>query len=401
MLTFYKSSLIKLFAHVQRIHSEPEGLVSECLQVQEALIRRITYIERQIRKLKAAIRELKKTLGSQLPMRLDKERSLAIKNRIADFHSQIDDYQDLLVIFRWIGDALAFSYLNPWDIKPFVFKESAGALSRKKGARLERQILRRLFAEGHIAILNDLTNCLRYGDITVIKDDRFLILEAKSGKHRTDRDERQVSELNNLLAYVHTDYTDRLYNREGKFWRVSAQSKPIYYHDELNRVTDQALTEGIGYLEVESGLHYLAVTRFDPEVLNRIYANRKGKILAASVDYLDHANSAYYPLTLSIRNPEALYKLCRGQLSINVMVDLGVMSERLESSGLIMELASDDGEWVISIASERPSSEEFEPMKISRHYFGRIFAEFLSLEWLLREIVDLRGRAVAGVLDAG
>jgi Holliday junction resolvase len=401
MLTYYKPSLTELITQVQHIHSEPEGHANECLQVQETLIRKITYIERQIRKTRVTIKELKRTLGSQLPVRLNKEQSLVIKKRIADFHSRIDEYQDLLVIFRLIGDALAFSYISPWDIKPFVFKEHAGALSRKKGARLERRILRRIFAEGYVAILNDLTNCLRYGDVTAIKGERFLILEAKSSRNLTDRTERQVGELNNLLTYILTDRTDRLYGREGAFLRTSLPSAPIYHHDELNLVIDKALTAGIGYLEVESGLHYLALTKFDPQIIDDIYANRKGQILIDSVDVFNSTTSAYYPLTLSIRNPKALFKLYQGQLSINVIVDLGVVSERLKSSGQIPEWAVDDDEWVLGISSEHPISEDFEPTKISRHFFGRIFAEFLSLEWLVAETVNLKAKAMAGAFDTG
>jgi hypothetical protein len=399
MLTLYKPSLTELITKVQGINSRPEGHANECLQVQETLIRRITYIERQIRKARATIKELKKTLGSQLPVRLSKEQSLATKNRITDLHSQIDEYQDLLIIFRLIGDALAFSYISPWDIKPFVFKESAGALSGKKGSRLERRILRELSAKGYVVILNDLTNCLRYGDFSVIIGTRFLIMEAKSSKHRTERTERQSSELTNLLTYINTDRTDRLYDREGAYLRVSAHNAPIYYRNELNLVIDNALTTGFGHLEVENGLHYLVMTKFNPEKIEEIYTNRKGPIVTSSVDIFTSAASAYYPLTLSIRNPAALYRLYQGQLLIIVLVDLGVVSERLKSHGQIMEWDPDDDEWVLKIASEHPAGADFEPTKVGRHYLGRVFAEFLSLDWLLTNVLNLKDKLVAGEFE--
>src|SRR5271157_2312127 len=231
MIARYKQTLLKLFAQIQRIHYDPIGSREECLSLQETLIKKIIYIEQRIRKNKVNIKNLKKQLSSQDKGHLSKQEAKQTKDKIDKYYIQIDEYQELASLFREVGDALAFSYIDKWNIKPLVYKETAGALSGKKGFRLERKILRRAFAAGYIILLNDITNCLRYGDITVPKDGQFMILEVKSGKHKTKRDRRQSDELNKILHYFQTDQTQSLYGMKGEFRRITLHSQEINYRN--------------------------------------------------------------------------------------------------------------------------------------------------------------------------
>ena len=119
--------------------------------------------------------------------------------------SPCGEYRRLIVVFREIGDCLAFTYLDKYDIKPMAFKQSPGFVSGKKGTRFERRCLRRIFANGTIAILNDLTNCLRYGDLTVPVGGMPNLMELKSGKASGWRDDRQIERLSRLSVYLTTD----------------------------------------------------------------------------------------------------------------------------------------------------------------------------------------------------
>ena len=68
MLHLYEKTLLNLFARVQLIHSDPDGTHAECLAVQEVLLRKITYAERKITRLKRRCQELKAKLRN--PIRL-------------------------------------------------------------------------------------------------------------------------------------------------------------------------------------------------------------------------------------------------------------------------------------------------------------------------------------------
>lgn len=168
MLSRHKQTLIRLFTQCQKIYANPQESGKDCLDVQETLIRKITYIESRIRDRKEAIKKLKNQMGKS-EIRLSKEEARKTKDKIENYHYQIDRYQDLATVYRNVGDALAFSYIDKWNIKPLAIKEAPGSLSRKKGSRLERKILRRAFALGRIVLLYNITNCLRFGDITVPK----------------------------------------------------------------------------------------------------------------------------------------------------------------------------------------------------------------------------------------
>src|ERR1044071_5550429 len=198
MIQYYKRLLLYLFEKIQILNKHPEANTELCFELQVRLIQRITYVERQIRKLRQHIAGNKRHLKTRWPTLLSKMQASEIKEEINYSHYLIDKYQELLVIFRHIGDAIAFTYINKWDIKPLAFKQSPGFLSGKKGTRLERKILRLVFKIGKVAILNDLTTCLRYGDLTIPHQEHFLIVEAKSSKNKNARVERQLGDLNKI-----------------------------------------------------------------------------------------------------------------------------------------------------------------------------------------------------------
>jgi hypothetical protein len=100
--------------------------------------------------------------------------------------------------------------------------------------RLERAILRAVFRKGGMGILNDLTNCLRYGDITVPIGGKFLLIEAKSGKSRTPHGERQETKMRKISDYLLCDRTNELYGSSGDFSRLPLDGKEVHHRPQLN-----------------------------------------------------------------------------------------------------------------------------------------------------------------------
>ena len=96
-----------------------------------------------------------------------------------------------------------------------------------------------------------------------------------------------------------------------------------------------------------------------------------------------YENLGYYPFTLSIKNSLALYDFYLGRLVIVVIIDSATIKKRFEHHGFSVEIRMDE---------ERPiilSKQGLEtPMTIGNHLFNRLFAEFMSLEWLLDELAD-------------
>jgi hypothetical protein len=390
MLRYYRQSLIELFSQIQLIKNDPYGCRNECLCLQESLIKKITYVEGRIRKLGSAIRTNRKKLRTaRKDSRLAKEEAERAKEEISRLRSRIDEYKYLLVILRDIGNGVAFAYIDKWDIKPMAFKESPGFISRKKGARRERRIWRAVFEHGIVAILNDLTHCLRYGDITVPRPDgRFTIIEVKSSEHHGGRTRRQIEKLERIVDYIHTDHTDQLYQLDAEVYRVSLPSSEVNHRDEINHVIRAALKNGSCLSEVERGLFYLAVTQsgYNPEVLDPLVSQEhKSELWTADLKSL--GNEAYYPYTLSICDPQALYMFYEGTLSITVMVDSGVVVEKLKSRAFDLRWLPQNNGWALEVASTTKAQSGLDRVRIGYHFLNRLFAEFWSLNWYVEALI--------------
>ncbi len=389
MINYYKPLLVRLFTKAQRIHANPFECPTEILELQETLIKKITYVELRIKRLKTSIKELKKTLGMKQtgPNKVDSQK---MKDRIALYYDQIEGYQELLIIFRWIGDAIVFSFIDRWDIKPLSHKERSGFLSGKIGAQRERRILRGLFKSGYIAILTDLTNCLRYGDIFVFTENRpFQIFEVKSSKNISMRVIRQMGDSQRILDYISSDGTNFLYGKEANVQRIAAHGDPKYYIDQINDVINEAIEKSICYKEVEDGLYYLAITQFDPEIISQIKKHCKGEMIAGLISRKAYADLAYFPLSLSIHNAEALFKICTGELIISVILDMGLFIEKLEANGIRLIALKEEVDYAFRLEFIQPRVNLLEYLQIGNHYFNRVFSEFLSPNWLIQNIISI------------
>ena len=162
------------------------------MSIQERLIASISRLERDFRAVTARRKSLRVALnqpGLKVAVRTSRKREI---DRAS---ARLDDLKELMFVYRLVGDAIAYIYLDRYDIKPLAFKEGPGFLTGKSGLRWSW--LASLGApKGHIAILNDLTNCLRYADLTVpAARGQPAFFEMKSRKTRYPRDDRQFEKL--------------------------------------------------------------------------------------------------------------------------------------------------------------------------------------------------------------
>lgn len=391
MLHRYKKTLLQLFARIQLIRERPQESHAACLSVQEELITRITYIERQMRRLKRKYREYKGELRVVDPtMRLTKDQAASVKAELSACEGSIEDYQKLLILFREIGDALAFIYIDKYDIKPMAFKEGAGFLSGKKGTRLERKAWR--MASLHsVAILNDVTNCLRYGDITIPFQGFPFLIEMKSRKGRSQREERQKEKLMKLGNYLTTDRVKDWYHAgQGEMVRQSLQSAEIDHRKELNELIDAAISRGYVASKIEEGLYYLVIATPGTEsrALEELIPNfsEPPHLQVTFVNQLKQCNVAYTPFPLMIRRPENLFRFYDGSIVIIILEDVTVIREHFKKHGLTVTFL-DDEKWCLKLLNNSPSDHELSEAGISSHRWGRLYGEFLSLRWLMDEII--------------
>jgi hypothetical protein len=386
----HRYPLRQLIADVWRLKRAPND-VRLCLTVQERLIVSISRLERRYRSKTQALKTLRIALNTAAVPKAARQEG---KLNIDKLSELLEDLRDLMFVYRMVGDAIACIYLDRYDIKPLSIKESPGFLTKKKGLRLELNFVRTALRCGRVAILNDLTNCLRYADITLPKKNgKADFAEVKSGKLRFARDERQIKKLKEMADYLGIDKPISLYGyTDQKFLRVSLIRRPTEYVTEINSLLRRSRRSGVARKQVEAGLHYLVFRQgvTDPEM---VLGPLEGKIDRPSVLMLTAAREfwpSYYSLMLSCRNPDDLLDIVFGEAFIWVVVSFGEVERQLQARGIRVEHEPEDSDFALTLTHGPPY--EGAVSKIGMHLLFRLVTEFVSLAWLIDEIATMPDR---------
>jgi hypothetical protein len=395
MLRYYKRSLINLLCQVRELRDKPWEKRELCLEIQESIIKKVFYIEGRIREFKKLIKQNKKRLGTKHTPLLTKEEAAWLKDDISKYRKAKEDYEFVLNFLRSIGDALAFIYISRWDIKQLTFdideptlKETAGFMSGKDGFSVELQTLRYLYQGGVVAILCDLTRCLRYGDMIVIQEDKpFQIIEMKSSHYQSKRIETQQSKGTQLSEYFRTDKATI------GGYKVTRRESTINFIDhcsELNNLLQEAITHGFGFSEVEQGLYYYVEMQEDKARNQSIVRSFSHPPMFFFLNMSQDTNFGYYPFTLSIEDPEIVFKFYTDQIRILVFIDPDVIKSKFQAHGFKAEF-EDDEKWFLTItadSNDKSNYNQYGPMAVGRFYFFRIPLEFISMDWLIGETIN-------------
>ncbi|HMF85866.1 MAG TPA: hypothetical protein VK598_05895 [Nitrospiraceae bacterium] len=388
ILSRSKRFLHRQFSRLKRVARRPCDHKTS-LSLQDQLIEKITFVEKQIRSQRRIIATLRQSLASPNLGAHAREESRSLKQRISWAESRINEYQLLRCICLDIGDGLAFTFLDKFDITPMAFKCAPGFISCKKGSRLERQYLKKCFQEGKMAILNDLTNCLRYGDVTIFEDSKVIFAEVKTGERLGKRGTRQLKNLDELVNYLRDDTTIAEFDGQTVPMKRVALAAPEAHHREaLNRLIAHSVKAGSSYIEAEEGLYYI-VERSNHFLLPEVTAKVKGQSLVANINAFKHNNVAFYPFTLSLQDPKSLYDFYTGEFVLIVVVDSARLCGLLEPHNLSIELLHDE-DWACSITKNihpDASADEIMGVKVGVHFWTRLPVEFMSLEWFVAELI--------------
>lgn len=386
MLKSYRKTLLNYFERIQKIKNNPLECKKDCLSIQEALIKKILTIEHKLKNQKLKINNYKRILCNKNAI-TDRLSAQGIKHQMDNGKYMIEEYQYLLHLLREIGDALAYVFINKWDIKPLAFKESPGFISGKKGLKYEQKILKEIFQKGNVAILNDATNCLRYGDITIVDEGFLWPIEVKSNINLSDKDKKQLKKMRDIVNYIYTDKTDELYGTKIDAKRFPVKNKEVNHIQEINNLIKKAFIKGGCWEEVEEGLYYCVMLDFYQEYLSDILQRLKKPAICEIVNNFKYSNTAYYPFTLSIDDPEILFKFYCDDFVVIIFVDTEIIEKRFNDIGLKVEF-NFDSEYIMSIQSlTELNYPEIKEIRVGVHFFNRIYTEFTSLEWVIKETI--------------
>lgn len=385
-----------------KIQSDPDNL-SPVRALQCFLLRQIITTERRVKRLKKAqarIRALKRR-GST------KQRSSLLKLLDSKATERIADLHQLIFLWKCFGDGLACLYQSSYSLKHLFFdgdyaiKSDAGFIIGKAGFMQEYRFLRKALSMNVPAILSDLTNVIRHGDVCLMGAADPVPLEVKSSSNRNARTGRQSEQLRVLHEFLRDDGASN-FRGVPNTKRVAVSAPLVSYQALINECMSEAWLNGLSARSPEAGLTYLCAQndgRRDEGVMKLLAQYPASTTMFVTLtpesSWLPHKS-----FTASL-SPVNTVLFMQERLAVLVVIDLLVLKRLLDERGLEPVIIM-DGTTAIQIsprkdpergnAEGRSIAEDWHDrigvFRISEFHFLRTATQFESLRWFADTLAD-------------
>jgi hypothetical protein len=349
-------------------------------ELQKLLLREVIRAEKKIRELKAELKTLRGTADS-----VAAKRSAYLENRIEGF-------RQCAYIWRCFGDAIAFLYMDKFALKHCFYntenlyaKPNAGFMLGREGLANELALLDSALENNVPALLVDLTNTVRHGDICLMGESDPFLIEVKASKTQDSRGKKQRRSLEKLHAFYETDKADGLRGFP-EVRRLAYEMPERTYVDQINECIADALKNGYAVRQPERGLYYIVMTQEGP---GPEQAMDSLEIKAPWPFFLNRFKSdrtwaPYLPFILTIEDKDHLWDFIRGDLFILVLVEMDALCQIAIDKGYKATFDQDDELYPLRV--EVPGGDG--RVGISEHILARIGMEFVSPEWVVLASIE-------------
>lgn len=380
MIARRKVAFLRLCAILRAIEADLDNF-DAVRALNLGVLKEILNDERHIQRLRSLIKDLNRRLKTERPTRAEAQ---GLRKQIKRHEGAIKRYEGQLFIWRCIADGLVYAYISTFNVKHAYFesdtfgvKPSAGFIGGKDGLRYELGMLLSAIEHKVPAVLSDITNIIRYGDVCLLGGPDPVPMEVKSRAELNQRGKRQAAKLNLLETFLKEDVATG-FRGLPEVRRVAYGIPHRDCLDDLNACIQSARRDGWNAVCPEKGLVYLATFKGLPDDfldgLNMTYPI----VFTPNGDKMDHAWAPYLPFTNSIRDLQDLYDFAAGNLYLVVAVDAALVCDRLSISGWKTSLIADPDRIILMEHAESGSK-----IAISTQFFGRLGLEFMSLDWFV------------------
>lgn len=379
MLPRYRVSIYKLTNMLRALEASPSDYAL-LFDLQKELLSRIKRTDARI----AALKAKRKALVQQKKAGASKDEAKRTKDAIAATSDAITETQRLLFFWRCFGDGIAFIYLNKLALKHMLYnthdygvKEAAGAILGKVGLRKEWSILKLIISREVPAVLSDLTNTIRHGDICVLIGPDPIPVEVKTSKNRNARVDRQIASLTTLTQFLKTDVATNFRGLD-QVARLEVPGSDASHVDAMNDCIASARDSGFAANSPEPGLTYVAVRSLDAASQLDQYMKPRTIVTVLNEAKTEGQWMPYFPFVLSIRNKEDLYDFMNGDLTLFILLETDALVAAFAAKGLVATFV--DHPMVTLVVTRTGAQTGRDPLSgISTHYFARLFYEFGSI----------------------
>ncbi|MDQ3740605.1 MAG: hypothetical protein M3389_06635 [Actinomycetota bacterium] len=320
---------------------------------QQVAAERRTRIKAERAHLSAMVRRRPKPSGELLA---EQQRTIAILEH--------QDRRDQLLqhVVRVLADGMAWRLLNcdRRTITIYGNEQRVGRLAPEDGFRAERAEARQLWDEaGTLALHNDLTNCLRSGDLTVLCDwpPRSVIFREVKADGRDRKDSAQARRLEQKHRLSSTGLGE--FDSGGP--RVQVRRLSVAYRTYLYELPELLETANrVGYAQGfpsdylgVAAIDYRRVneTAADPDDLAKRVARARGWIpesdrcfgTSASITRLrerHHAIAYFAPISIFPLGAEAVIDLLLGQTDYVAWLSVDALKPFFDARSITVEFAS-------------------------------------------------------------
>lgn len=386
----YQSEFLIAAEKIYLLKNDPSNM-ELLLNIQRFLFRKIVSEEAKVKRIKRARARLNFVKKNR---RLSKSDSKDLKGMIKGLDSRLRDRKALINTWKFFGDGIANIYQSEYSLKHFYYdddynvKESAGDISGKEGFKQEWRILRAFIDNNLPAVLSDLTNIIRIGDVCALGLHEPFPLEIKKKLHSNpgSRVGRQIKQIEKLNSFFKDDFYPS-YKNGFDAYRVAIKLDEIDYRDEINHLFSTALECGYSSKEVENGLTYFCVqARLSEEQAEAAFKSMSkiGYGTSTLVNEItpDESWGVAYPFTLSLENTN-LVAFIQNDVLVYILVDLDVIRSEFLTHGLNVKILMDGlHAFQFSIHPDDLSQGAF---RVSEQYFLRQLVGFKSIKWLVNE----------------
>lgn len=337
------------------------------LDVQLELVKRIITTERRISKLR--------------------------KETLKDLQ-RIEETLERRKLLKLLGTTIAWILLE-FD-RPYIRQlgngHNAGFISGKKGLKLEILALKAAFElENCAGVLHDITNCLRIGDLSVIKPKGILTLELKLTKRKKmDRRERRQKRKGEIVR----EFYDKGISTK-IIPGMTARARTIGRHDkhnwkEISAVIKEGVETGYGISLVEECMIYTAFQNEIPiDELSRLAKLFKDPqfMLGCQDRHIDGIPSIMpftcFELPLSYKE-----KLLFREMNFCVLLDVNSLRRIIEETGFHCKVLEGSYPWLLEVSDVAKGKTG--PQLISYGLVNRLLYECLSVKTFLCCLKDMR-----------
>ncbi len=256
-------------------------------------------------------------------------------------------------------------------------KEAPGALVGKEGFEHEWRLVRSMARKKIPAMLCDISNVLRHGDVCILVGPDPIPIEVKTSENSNARVERQLENLKKIRSFYETDTATNFRGHE-TVRRVELSAPKINHAAAINECIELSKEVGGAAISPEAGLVYGCLRTASIDEILTPHLNPSCAVVMLNSAKAEGEWGIYVPFLLSIDSGEAIFEFLNGDISLFVVADMDELVRTYAAHGLCAKHTATG--LVVSRLDAQSGKDAF--VTTSPVFLSRIFYEFESIEAL-------------------